>query len=62
MLGGQFQGFVVKDLDYSGRSWGSIRSESYCQYIVPVLAQYVDRTRLILIQDNAKGHAAKATL
>jgi hypothetical protein len=24
MLGGQFQGFVVKDLDYSGRSIGGV--------------------------------------
>jgi hypothetical protein len=44
--------------------WGSIRSQSYCQHIVPILAlaQYVDRTRLVLMQDNAKGHAAKAAL
>ena len=44
------------------KDWGSIRSESYCQRIVPILAQYYDRTRLVLTQDNAKGHAAKATL
>jgi transposase len=44
------------------KDWGTISSESYCQHIVPVLAQYIDRTRLILMQDNAKGHAAKATL
>ena len=43
------------------KNWESISSESYCQHIVPVLAQYIDRTRLILIQDNAKGHAAIAT-
>lgn len=43
------------------KNWGSISSKSYYQYIVPVLAQYIDRTKLILIQDNAKGHAAMAT-
>jgi ketohexokinase/beta-glucosidase len=44
------------------KDWGTITSESYCQHIVPILAQYIDRTRLILMQDNAAGHAAKATL
>ena len=29
---------------------------------MPILAQYCNRTRLILIQDNAKGYAIKATL
>ena len=29
---------------------------------MPVLAHYIDRTLLILIQDNAKGYTTKATL
>ena len=44
------------------KNWGTISSASYCQRIVPTLAQYIDRTRLTLMQDNASGHAARDTL
>jgi len=44
------------------KDWGSISSASYCQHIVPLLADYINRTRLILMQDNAGAHAAKDTL
>ncbi len=29
---------------------------------MPIIAQYVSQTRLIPMQDNALGHAARATL
>lgn len=44
------------------KSWGGIGSASYCEHIVPVLADYCERTGLVLMQDNASGHAAKDTL
>ena len=36
-------------------------SASYCEHIVPVLHTYLDRMRLVFMQDNAPGHGAKAT-
>jgi transposase len=44
------------------KDWGTITSESYCRYVVPIIAHYTSRWRLILMQDNASGHVAKATL
>jgi len=44
------------------KDWGTITSESYCNHIVPIMAEYVSQTRLIPMQDNASGHAAQATL
>lgn len=44
------------------KDWGTITSESYCRHIVPIIAQYTSRWRLFFMQDNASGHAAKATL
>ena len=44
------------------KDWGTITSASYCQHIVSVLGHYIERTKLVLMQDNAKGHLAKATL
>lgn len=44
------------------KDWGKITSESYCQHIVPLVAEYTSRWRLTLMQDNASGHAAKATM
>ena len=44
------------------KDWGTITSASYCQHIVPVLGHYIERTKLVLMQDNAKGHSARATL
>jgi hypothetical protein len=44
------------------KDWGTISSTSYCQHIVPVLTPYIDRTRLLLMQDNASSHASRDTL
>lgn len=44
------------------KDWGTITSESYCQHIVPILADYCNRTRLFFMQDNSLGHAAQATI
>lgn len=44
------------------KRWGIISSASYCEHIVPVLGEYCRRTGLILMQDNATGHAAKDTI
>lgn len=44
------------------KSWGKINSSSYCEHIVPVLEDYIGRTGLVFMQDNAPGHAAKDTM
>lgn len=44
------------------KQWGGIGSTSYCEHIVPVIADYIGRTGLVLMQDNASGHTAKNTL
>jgi Transposase. len=44
------------------KSWGTINSESYCEHIVPLMADYVNSRGLLLMQDNAGGHAAGDTL
>jgi transposase len=44
------------------KAWGTIGSDSYCEHIVPILEDYIKRTGLVLMQDNATGHAAKDTL
>jgi transposase len=44
------------------KSWGTIGAESYCEHIVPILESYIRETGLLLMQDNASGHAARATL
>jgi ketohexokinase/beta-glucosidase len=44
------------------KSWGTINYQSYCEHIVPILEDYIRRTGLVLIQDNATGHAAKDTI
>ena len=44
------------------KAWGSISSESYCEHVVPLIAEYVSQTGLVLMQDNASGYAAQATL
>jgi transposase len=44
------------------KSWGTITSQSYCEHVVPLIASYIGQTGLVLMQDNAAGHGAKATL
>lgn len=44
------------------KNWSTITSESYCQHVVPIIIEYTSSQRLILMQDNASGHAAKATI
>jgi transposase len=44
------------------KGWGTINSQSYCEHVVPLMADYVSRGGLLLMQDNAGGHAAKDTL
>lgn len=44
------------------KEWKTITSASYCEHIVPILEQYIHRTGLVLMQDNATGHVAQATL
>jgi transposase len=44
------------------KDWGKITSASYCEHVVPILYTYLDRNRLSLMQDNAPGHSARATL
>ena len=43
------------------KKWGTISEKSYCEHIVPVLEDYVRRTGLVMMQDNATGHVAKGT-
>lgn len=44
------------------KDWGTITAASYSQHIVPIVHQYCDRWKLVLMQDNASGHAARATI
>jgi hypothetical protein len=49
------------------KSWGTIRSVSYLEHIVPVLRDWLEHEELTtgqphwIVQDNAPAHAAKAT-
>lgn len=43
------------------KGWGTIKSESYCERVVSLIAEYVLPRGLVLMQDNAGGHAAKDT-
>jgi hypothetical protein len=44
------------------KSWGTIKPASYCEHIVPLMADYVNRRWLVLMQDDAGEHAARDTL
>ena len=45
------------------KEWGKINSETYCQRIVPLVQGWLRmRPHLKFMQDNAPGHAAKATI
>lgn len=44
------------------KNWGKITSASYREHIVSLLEGYIGQTGLTPMQDNAKPHAAKATL
>lgn len=44
------------------KGWRTINLQSYCEHVVPLMADYVRRGGLLLMQDNARGHAAKDTL
>jgi hypothetical protein len=47
------------------KSWGTIRSVSYLEHIVPVLRDWLEHEELTtgqphwIVQDNAPAHAAK---
>jgi len=49
------------------KSWGTIRSVSYLEHIVPVLRDWLRQEELVtdqphyIVQDNAPSHAARAT-
>ena len=47
---------------FQEKSQGTIKSESYCKHIVPLIADYINSRGLLVIQDNAGGHAARDTL
>jgi ketohexokinase/beta-glucosidase len=44
------------------KDWGTITSASYLQRIAPILQDYTLHRGLVYMQDNASGHAAKATI
>jgi len=44
------------------KSWGSINSKSYCERVVPLIAEYFQQhPGLQFQQDNASGHASQYT-
>jgi hypothetical protein len=43
------------------KKWGTIKSQSYCEHIVPLIERYTLPRGLILMQDNARGHSAQNT-
>ena len=49
------------------KDWGSIKSATYCQRIIPIIEGWIrlcerEGTQLIFMQDNAPGHKAKDTM
>ena len=47
---------------FQEKDQGTITAKSYSRHVVPIIIQYTSRWRLLLMQDNASGHVAKATL
>jgi transposase len=47
------------------KDWGTVSAESYCEHIIPIVDGWFRLTAIpshIFMQDNAPGHAAKATI
>jgi transposase len=62
MFWGSFAGDQKGPSIFWEKDWGSINKESYCEHIVPVLADWFQQnSHYYLMQDNAPGHAARYT-
>jgi len=62
MFWGCFAGHNKGPSVFWEKDWGSITGESYRQHTVPVIAGWVTlHPYLLLMQDNAPGHAASET-
>ncbi len=67
MFWGCFSGYGKGPGIFWEKDWGSISSASYRLHILPVINEWVQRNRrngvdLLFMQDNARGHSAKATV
>lgn len=54
-------------LFWDRKNWGTITEQSYCLFVVLIIANYIAEQRrlgnpLFFMQDNALGHAAKGTI
>lgn len=70
MFWGSFYGCCKGPGVFWEKDWGTINAKTYCQRILPVVAQFLadnnglrgEERELIFMQDNAPGHAAKETI
>jgi transposase len=45
------------------KEWGTINAQSYIQYIVPLITEYIHHhPHLQVVQDGAPGHGAQFTI
>ena len=65
MFWGCFSGVIKGPGIFWEKDWGTIKSETYCAHIVPIIdgwLQLNSHLPLLLQQDNAPAHTARATV
>jgi hypothetical protein len=63
MFWGCFHGETKGPGIFWEKEWGTIRTESYCEHIVPIIQGWITlNPGLLFMQDGAPGHAAQSTL
>jgi ketohexokinase/beta-glucosidase len=59
---GAFHGYTKGPHLFWEKEWGTINSDTYCRYILPLIRGYMSQNpQLLLMQDGAPGHGAQAT-
>ena len=62
MFWGSFSGTTKGPYVFQEKYWGTISANTYQQHILPVIAGWIIiNLHLVLMQDNAPGHAAQST-
>jgi hypothetical protein len=62
MFWGSFSGHTKGPSLFWEKDWGNINAASYQQHTVPLIAGWITiHPNLVLVQDNAPGHAARET-
>jgi DDE superfamily endonuclease len=69
MFWGSFAGSTKGPAVFLEKEWGKITSTSYREHVVLLIREWIERRRrerwnadIVLMQDNAPAHSAKATL